>query len=78
MSKLDCFGNEQSIHEMLDFFIIGSKRQQGYFYGHKSIFPRFRHDIKKRITITKPRKIGVMEFVQTIIGHENNQVYKIS
>jgi hypothetical protein len=44
MSKLDCFGNEQHIHEMLDFFIIDSEGQQGFFHGHKSFFPRCKHD----------------------------------
>jgi hypothetical protein len=27
MSKFDCFGDEQRIHEVLDFFIVDFKRQ---------------------------------------------------
>jgi hypothetical protein len=59
MSKLDCFGNEQWIHEMLDFFIIGSERQQDIFMDTKASSLDLDMILKKRIVI-KPRKIGVM------------------
>jgi hypothetical protein len=64
---------------MLDFFIVDFERQQGFFHGHRTFFPKCKHDFKKkRIIRTKPRKIGLMGVCSYYNRHEKNQVYKIS
>jgi hypothetical protein len=39
MSKLDCFGDQQWIHEVLDFLIVYSKGQQGFLPWIQKLLP---------------------------------------